>query len=222
LVLTTGLIIELPLTNFGKVCDKLGIKQIFAYSPQAKGRVERKHQMYQDRMVKEIKLFNLKNMEEVNIFLLKNNGFIAKLNKKFTISAPEGNASINIPEQKLVEYFTIDDSRIIRNDYTIQYKNQVMQLSKHPALRPKTKVTIKTYLDGTITVFSGKYKLTYNVLTNYQRPVVEKPKVEKASMPKTGTKNVTPWREYSAKKAAPLRDKSLVQKGLDYIARTYQ
>jgi len=45
-----------PRTNFAKVCDKLGIKLIFANTPQAKGRVERRHAIFQDRFVKELKL----------------------------------------------------------------------------------------------------------------------------------------------------------------------
>ncbi len=45
-----------PLSAFGKVCRKLGIRIIAARSPQAKGRVERKHGVYQDRWVKELGL----------------------------------------------------------------------------------------------------------------------------------------------------------------------
>jgi hypothetical protein len=216
---------ELPLTDFGKVCDRLGIKQIFAYSPQAKGRVERKHQIYQDRMVKEIRLFQLKTMEEVNNFLLKENGFIAKLNGKFTIEAPEGDSSLKMPEQKLIEYFTIDDTRVIRNDYTIQYKNQIMQLSKHPVIRPKAKVTIKTYLDGKMSLFVGRYKLIHKILDNYQRPVTERPKLEKINnvvAKKFAATKTTPWRAYKSKKSPVIKDKLLVQKNLDYIARLYQ
>ncbi|MDQ1276388.1 MAG: hypothetical protein QG610_1966 [Euryarchaeota archaeon] len=212
----------LPLTDFGKICDKLGIKQIFAYSPQGKGRVERKHQMYQDRMVKEIKLFNLKNMEEVNNFLLKENGFIAKLNRKFTIEAPGGNAVINMPEEQLFEYFTIDDTRIVRNDYTIQYKNQIMQLAKHLVIRAKAKVTVKTYLNGKIVVFAGKYKLTHTVLVNYQKPITVKPDLQKTDTIKSEAKKMTPWRTYTPKKSSSGRNKSQMQQGLDYLARMYE
>ena len=43
---------EEPLTHFGRSCQKLGIQIICANSPQAKGRVERNHGVYQDRLVK--------------------------------------------------------------------------------------------------------------------------------------------------------------------------
>jgi hypothetical protein len=43
---------EAALTAFGKMCAKLGIEIIAASSPQAKGRVERKHGVHQDRLIK--------------------------------------------------------------------------------------------------------------------------------------------------------------------------
>jgi len=45
-----------PMTAFGKACEKLGIEIITAYSPQAKGRVECRHGVFQDRFVKELRL----------------------------------------------------------------------------------------------------------------------------------------------------------------------
>ena len=61
--------------------EKLGIQIISAHSPQAKGRVERKHGVYQDRFVKELRLRGAKTIEEANTIL--SGGFIEKLNKKF-------------------------------------------------------------------------------------------------------------------------------------------
>ena len=43
---------EAPLTQFGRMCAKLGIRIIAASSPQAKGRVERNHGIHQDRLIK--------------------------------------------------------------------------------------------------------------------------------------------------------------------------
>jgi len=64
-----------------KACKKLGIRIIKAYSPQAKGRVERKHGVYQDRLVKALRLKKIKTIDEANAVL--KNGFIDQLNKKF-------------------------------------------------------------------------------------------------------------------------------------------
>jgi hypothetical protein len=46
---------EVPVTRFGWMCERLGIKIIAANSPQAKGRVERNHGTHQDRLVKKLR-----------------------------------------------------------------------------------------------------------------------------------------------------------------------
>ena len=46
---------EVPVTQFGRMCQKLGIRIIAASSPQAKGRVERNHGTHQDRLIKKLR-----------------------------------------------------------------------------------------------------------------------------------------------------------------------
>lgn len=58
-----------PLTAFGKACHKLGIEIIPANSPQAKGRVERSHALYQDRFAKELALRRIKTIAASNALL---------------------------------------------------------------------------------------------------------------------------------------------------------
>lgn len=65
---------EVGFTHFSRACEKLGITIIKAYSPQAKGRVERNHAVYQDRFVKELKLQHIRTLAEANKLLV--NGFI--------------------------------------------------------------------------------------------------------------------------------------------------
>jgi hypothetical protein len=171
-------------------------------------------------MIKEIKLFGLKTMAEVNDFLLKPNGFIEKLNAKFTITAAQSNVSIKLAKSKLDQYFTIDEQRVVRNDYTIQFKNQVLQLSKHSLLRAKAKVTIKTYMNGKIAVYLGKHKLEHRLLDNYQRPVAEVVKPE-CALPRTQVEKKTPWRKFTPKKSNRYSNQEQVRQNLDYIAKTY-
>jgi transposase len=54
---------------FQQVCKKLGIEVIKAYSPQAKGRVERNHRVYQDRFIKALRLAGIKTIKDANRFL---------------------------------------------------------------------------------------------------------------------------------------------------------
>ena len=161
------------LSEFGKVCQRLGIKQIFARSPQAKGRVERKHNMYKDRCVKEFKLDGVKTIDRANTYLAENNGFVTRLNDKFTIEAREARTACVLPTPAdLAEQFTIQNIRTVRNDYTVQLKTIVYQLPRDSVVNARAKVLVKRYLDGRIALFAGKYELKYSVIENYVKPEV--------------------------------------------------
>ena len=58
-----------PLTQFGRAMEQLGIKLILVNSPQAKGRVERMNRTLQDRLVKELRLAGVNDLESANTFL---------------------------------------------------------------------------------------------------------------------------------------------------------
>jgi transposase len=63
---------QAPLTQFGGMCAKLGIRIIAASSPQAKGRVERNHGTHQDRLIKKLRRQNICSYEAANHFLREN------------------------------------------------------------------------------------------------------------------------------------------------------
>jgi hypothetical protein len=54
------------LSQFGRMCGKLGIRIIAASSPQAKGRVERVHGTHQDRLVKKLRLAGVAGYDDAN------------------------------------------------------------------------------------------------------------------------------------------------------------
>jgi len=58
-----------PLTQFGRMCRRLGIRIVAANSPRAKGRVKRAHGTHQDRLVKKLRLAGIANYEEANRYL---------------------------------------------------------------------------------------------------------------------------------------------------------
>ena len=76
------------LTQFGRVCKKLGIEIIRAHSVQAKGRVERSTAVYQDRIVKELRLKGISDITRANE-LLDGGGFDSDLNSRFAAPARE-------------------------------------------------------------------------------------------------------------------------------------
>ena len=185
-------------TDFGKVCNKLGIKQIYAYSPQAKSRVERKHHLYKDRFVKEIKLNRIKTIEEANAYLTKNNGFIDRLNTKFSIDAKEASpANVLLTTTELAHHFTIDTTRTVRNDYTISYQKQILQLDKASVVNANSKVQVKLYLNGSIKVYAGKYNLNYTIIEDYIKPTIER--TIKQTINPDKMKETSPWRQYKSK-----------------------
>lgn len=166
---------QLKLTDFGKVCAKIGIEHIFAYSPQAKGRVENKHKLYKDRCVKEIRWLNYTTIDQVNQFLSRDGGFTDRLNQKFTIAPREANPAVVLPtDTELAHFFTLDNTRVVRNDYTVHLNTVTYQLSKNSVINHGAKVTIKQYLCGNISIFANDTKLEYRIIHNYIKPVKEK------------------------------------------------
>jgi hypothetical protein len=57
------------LTQVGRALRELGIGSILAYSPQAKGRIERSFLTAQDRLVKHLRLAKISTLERANAFL---------------------------------------------------------------------------------------------------------------------------------------------------------
>jgi Helix-turn-helix domain len=71
-------------TAFNRVTERLGIAQICASTPQAKGRVERANQTLQDRLVRELRLAGISDMAAAQAFVP---AFLARFNAKFAVEA---------------------------------------------------------------------------------------------------------------------------------------
>ena len=75
------------LTQVGRMLDELGIELIYANTPQAKGKIENKNKVVQNRLLNDIKRFNIKTYDELNKWF--NDYYIDYLNKKFSYSPLE-------------------------------------------------------------------------------------------------------------------------------------
>jgi hypothetical protein len=153
-------------THFGAACEKLGIRLIYAHSPQAKGRVERKHALYQDRFLHELRLQGIRTIDGANALI--DGGFDDALNAKFARAPREPqDAHQPLPRKlDLRDVFCRDEPRTLANDYTVRHANRYYQVLKlnDPMPRPKDKLTVRTWLDGTLTLhFQGK-PLVFNTL----------------------------------------------------------
>jgi hypothetical protein len=74
-----------PQTQFGRAMGRLGVEIILAYSPQAKGRVERCNGTLQDRLVKALRLAGISDLERANEFLERE--FLPAFNRRFSVQA---------------------------------------------------------------------------------------------------------------------------------------
>ena len=151
--------VEITMNVFERVCRLLNVEIIKAYSPQAKGRVERNHGVYQDRFVKELKLRNIITIERANKFLI--DVYLDNINDKFAKPVTE-NAHCSIKAYgDLNQIFCWEYIRQVHNDFTIQYNNEFYQLEKSNKLFNKQKVIVRKHLNNVISIWSNGHKLIY-------------------------------------------------------------
>jgi len=193
---------EEALTEFGRACKKLGIEIITANSPQAKGRVERKHGVYQDRFVKELRLRAITTVSEANKLL--HNGFVEMLNRKFAKS-PSSQTDFHQPldsKLNLREIFCFEKTATVSNDWTLRSENRFYQILKHntPLPRPRQKVTVRRLLNGAIQILYRDRKLKFNEVAPptmalcYREPAVPRPAQKKEKKVKYKPAPDHPWR----------------------------
>lgn len=156
------------ITQFQRACQTLGIQLITAHSPEAKGRVERMFATLQDRLVKELRLRDISDIKTANIFLKEK--FIPAFNQKFAV-LPVNRADLHRPLTKtdkanLDNAFSIHSTRVVMNDFTVQFKNQYFQLSQQQPVLVcrKEKILIEEHLDGSVKLKLRGKELRYTVL----------------------------------------------------------
>lgn len=187
---------EMPLTHFGRACDKLGIQIITANSPQAKGRVERNHGVYQDRLVKEFRLKGTDTIDSANEILAS--GFVDDLNTKFAV-APQNPKDRHLPVDNntdLKAVFSFEYQRSIGNDFTIRFDNRIFQIIKQSPLPPaRAKLTVQKRLDERIHLIYENQELEFTEITKELR---EEPVITKKEKAKNNTAHTPsashPWR----------------------------
>jgi hypothetical protein len=145
-------------TQFGRALRELGVELIRAHSPQAKGRVERSFGTAQDRWVKELRLAGVATREAANELLER---LLPGHNRRFGKPAREtGDAHRPLgPGHDLGAILSLQEERVVANDYTIRFRNRIYQLLPpvHPGERGG-RVVIELRLDGSMAIrFRGKY-----------------------------------------------------------------
>lgn len=136
------------LTQFGRACKSLGIRIIQAHSPQAKGRVERSNGTYQDRLVKELRLEQISDIDSANKLLAES--FADNLNQKFAVSPRDkGDFHRSAKGRDLASVFCIEEERSLTDDWIVRYGNNYYQMARQSKQPPTTKkVKVRSYLNG--------------------------------------------------------------------------
>lgn len=151
-----------PLTTFGRAMEDLGIHMIYADSPQAKGRVERRGGLHQDRLVSELRKAGVSTLPEARKVLREH---LKKNNARFRKApAKEGSAFIPLPEGcDLTQILCWKEERTVANDNTISFQGKSFQIPKS-SLRStwaKCKVAVHLCLNGSIHVFHKHERIAY-------------------------------------------------------------
>jgi len=154
---------EEPVTQFGRMCEKLGIKIIAAGSPQAKGRVERNHGTHQDRLIKKMRRKKIGTHEGANEYL--QGEYLAEHNERFRCAAAEAeDYHRRAPTAaELREVFRLESERVIGNDWVVRYNNRLFQVQAQsrqyaPA---QGKVAVCEWQDGTVEIAYRGRKLPW-------------------------------------------------------------
>jgi transposase len=147
-----------PMSHFEKSLAELGVKVIHAYSPQAKGRIERQFGTFQDRVVKEMRLARVTNIAEANAFL---DTYLPEYNRLFAKpAAQKANFHRPVVNKRLLDsILAIKTERTLRNDFTIAHNKKLYQVDDN--VRTK-KVTVEERTDGTLHLIHNNQRLRYN------------------------------------------------------------
>ena len=157
---------RVPVTQFGRMCQKLGIRIIAASSPQAKGRVERNHGTHQDRLIKKLRLRGITSYKEANRFLEEH--YIAEHNRRFARKpAAEADYHRRRPTvRQLEEVFWLEEERVVSQDWVVRYQNRLLQLerqSRHWA-PAKSRVVVRENEAGEIAIHYRGQRLSFREL----------------------------------------------------------
>ena len=147
-------------THLGRALEELGIQQIPAYSPQAKGRVERLWRTCQDRLVSELRLAGAATLEQANAVLAL---FCADYNQRFARPAADSACDFRTLPRRfdLPRCLSFRYQRIVSPDHVVTLGTQAIALPPRSGQRSYAGDTVELshQLDGSLRVFRGEQVL---------------------------------------------------------------
>lgn len=171
------------LTQFGRAMKELGITMIKAYSPQAKGRIERLWRTFQDRLIAEMQLQKISSLAQANLFL---KGFLIRYNQKFTVPA-RGRDAVFTPSptnHKLQRILCLKDQRVVNKDHTVSFEGLCLQIppSSKWASIVRQKVMVYQLENGSIEIWYKNMKVL-DLQANRVADLIQKYQVSNSQLP---------------------------------------
>jgi len=194
---------ETGMTQFGRAMKQLDIEVICANSPQAKGRVERANATLQDRLVKELRLQGISDIEAANAFIPT---FIEDYNRRFAVaprSTHNAHRPVNATEEELHQIFSHQETRILSKNLTIQYKKVLYQINttRSAYAMRKANVLVCEDMQGKVIILYKGKALDYTIFhkQEHQATVVTSKELDthldkNKNTPKPAENH--PWRNY--------------------------
>jgi transposase InsO family protein len=178
-------------TQYGRVLKSLGIRPIYANSPQAKGRVERTNRTLQDRLLKELREHNVSTIADANQFVQEH--FCDRHNQRF--SQPEGLPDVHRTSAgiDLDGIFCYQTSRCVNYDYTVSLNATFLQIEKSaaPMPPPRARVIVQQWFNGSTHLLWNDHELSFSFCK-------DRPKQRKSRKPPAANH---PWRNRTFKYA---------------------
>jgi hypothetical protein len=185
-----------PLTQFGRAMETLGVGLVLAHSPQAKGRVERRHGVFQDRLVKALRLKKIKTLDAANGYL--NDEFLDEIHERFHVEARSPtDLHRSVPRGlKLEHVLCYQEERSVQNDWTVSWCSRILQLgARHQRSGlAKKKILVSELLDGTLRLTYRDNTLEWRELPARPEKFREKRKEQEPTKPPYKPAATHPWR----------------------------
>ncbi len=179
---------------------ELGINSIAANSPQAKGRVERLWNTFQDRLVSELRLAGASTESEANQVLKE---FLPDYNRRFIVPAKESGSAYRqpAPDFKAERVFCYKYTRVVGIDNVVRFGQQRIQILPSAQRRSyaRCRVEIQARLDGTLAIcYEGQILKTQPA--PMEAPVLRKLNLIPVPVNKQNQSDPTPafhpWRQW--------------------------
>jgi hypothetical protein len=165
-----------PISQFGRMCAKLGTELIGAHSPQAKGRVERSHGTHQDRLIKKMRLKKIGTYAAANRYLEED--YFPQHNARYAVAPAEAvDFHEPVPQQvNLDDVFCLEEERKVSNDWVVQYGPRWFQIAEEPHVPAGSTILVRERRDGSIRLVCQQIELQWRELNGRaQQPKPAKP-----------------------------------------------